>query len=99
MNKQILGELVAERLDVGYRDGYAAVSALLDVLEELLKDGQAVPLSGIGVLEPVRRAPRVAHNPKTLEKVTVPERAALRFRASPKLLREMNAQAPEGGAR
>lgn len=90
MNKRRFAELTAERMGVSYREGYRALSAVLAVVEDQLKSGGQVPLTGIGILEPVARNGYQAHSPRTMEKVAVPPRTVVRFRQSKALRRRMN---------
>jgi DNA-binding protein HU-beta len=48
---------------------------------ELLKDGQDVPVLGLGVLKVVKRAARAGRNPKTGEPLKIPAKSAAKFTA------------------
>lgn len=59
----------------------------LDVIDRFLSamttavlKGDRIEFRDFGVFEPVTRKARIAQNPKTLEKVQVPERRSLRFK-------------------
>lgn len=72
-----------------------------DVLDEMiveLEKGNRIEFRDFGVFEVRARAPRTAQNPRTLERVTVPARNAVRFKAG-RLLRERIESAPPVPAR
>ena len=72
-----------------------------DVLDDMiveLEKGNRIEFRDFGVFEVRARAPRTAQNPRTLERVTVPARNAVRFKAG-RLLRERIESAPPVPAR
>ncbi|UCE58778.1 MAG: integration host factor subunit beta [Phycisphaerales bacterium] len=56
------------------------VQALLDSIIEELGNGNRLEFREFGVFESKIRAPRQAQNPKTMEKVPVPPRRAVKFK-------------------
>jgi len=56
------------------------VQALLEQIIEELKQGNRIELRDFGVFEVKQRAARTAQNPKTLERVPVPPKRAVRFK-------------------
>lgn len=56
------------------------VQAFLDQIIEELRRGNRLEFRDFGVFESRTRAPRKAQNPKTLEKVSLPLRRAVRFK-------------------
>jgi integration host factor subunit beta len=57
-----------------------AVHAFLDAVIRELGDGNRLELRDFGVFEVRERASRVAQNPKTLERVSVPPRRTVKFK-------------------
>jgi nucleoid DNA-binding protein len=96
MSKRNLARLLACEAQITERDAYQTLTALLAVTRRELVAGREVPLTGIGILSPVRRAPRAAMNPYAGTKVTIPERTMVRLRMSRTLLRDINAGASDG---
>ena len=72
MNKKTLAAAVAAKTGLSGKDAERAVSATLEAISEALAAGERVLLIGFGTFETKLRAPRIAQNPKTLEKVAVP---------------------------
>jgi nucleoid DNA-binding protein len=60
------------------RDG---MNAMTDMLEEE-GIGSNITIPKFGKFEIVRRKARIGHNPKTGEKMNIPEKASLKFRVS-----------------
>ncbi|MFO0872766.1 MAG: HU family DNA-binding protein [Phycisphaerales bacterium] len=56
------------------------VQAFLDTVIEELSNGRRLELRDFGVFEIKERAPRVAQNPKTLERVDVPAKKTVKFK-------------------
>ncbi len=56
------------------------VQCFLDNVIEELGRGNRLEFRDFGVFEIRRRAPRIAQNPKTLERVPVPERTTVKFK-------------------
>jgi len=68
----------------------AAAAAALDKVFEIIKtgikkDGKAV-ISNFGSFNLVRQRAVVRHNPKTMQKVSVPEKMKVRFKPSDNIL-------------
>ena len=72
MNRKTLAAAVAAKTGLTGKDAERAISATLDAISEALAAGEKVQLVGFGTFEAKARAPRIAQNPKTLEKVAVP---------------------------
>lgn len=79
MNKAQLVEAVAEQLG-GRRAAAEAVDAVLDTIVRTVTAGDRVSVTGFGTFEPVDRAPRLARNPQTGERVKVKKTRVPRFR-------------------
>ncbi len=69
------------------------LEAMLDVIGQKLAHGRRWELRDFGVLEVRTRAARMARNPRTGEKVPLPERKAVLFRPG-KRMKEIVANSP-----
>jgi len=88
MNKSDLVDFMYDRGYVGHtraNSDMALHEVLTSIREGLKKDG-LVRLSGFGVFSVKTRAARLARNPRTGEKVRVPEKEAVVFKPSKDLL-------------
>lgn len=63
------------------------VQEFLDQMILELKRGNRIEFRDFGVFEPKKRSPRVAQNPKTLERVMVPAKLTVKFKVG-RLMRE-----------
>lgn len=72
MNKNELVRAVAEAADISKKDADAAVTAMIDVITESLKEGNPVQLVGFGSFEVRKRSARIGHNPRTGEEMEIP---------------------------
>jgi len=88
MTRSDLVELLAERFgQLTNHDVDAAVKALLDAMSHTLMHGHRIEIRGFGSFSINRRPPRVGRNPRTGERVDIPERRVLHFKPG-KALRE-----------
>lgn len=111
MTKSELVEKLAARFpQLLLRDADISVKTILDAMSEALADGHRIEIRGFGSFGLNRRPPRVGRNPKSGERVLVPEKRVPHFKAG-KELRErvdrpatpqgvmaINGQASHGGA-
>ena len=73
---------------IGRNQAHGAVSDVFMIISEQLMMGCPVSVAGFGKFEVAKRASRNARNPKTGEKIVIPERQVVRFRPA-KQLREL----------
>ena len=64
-----------------------------DVIEELGK-GNRLEFRDFGVLETKERAPRIAQNPKTLQRVSVPAKRTVKFKVGRLLKQRLDGSEP-----
>jgi len=79
MNKAQLIQAVANQNGTPFSEAEAAVNATLGIIMATVASGEKVTLSGFGVFGKVVRAARAAHNPRTGEPVSVPEKTIPKF--------------------
>jgi len=80
VTKKDLVRSVAEGLDVDQKQAQTIVQRVLDTVLATLAAQGRVELRNFGVFEVKRRAGRKARNPRTGEKVDVPERHVVTFK-------------------
>ena len=79
--KKDLIERVAQETNMPRADVRRAVQSFLEQVIDELSKGNRLEFRDFGVFEIRERAGRVAQNPKTLERVTVPPRKSVRFKS------------------
>ena len=88
MTKSVLIEKVAERVgSLTRKQTEIVVETVFESIKEALVRGEKIEIRGFGNFKPKYRGPRKARNPKTGEKVDVPEKRVLHFKVG-KALRE-----------
>lgn len=81
ITKKELVEQIAERNGLSRTKAQVIVQDVLDTVVRELSEGHRLELRDFGVFEVKVLAPRTAQNPRTLERVPVPERRSVRFKA------------------
>ena len=66
------------------------LDALVLVSTQTLKDGEAVPLTGLGKFECVKRQARKGRNPRTGDVIDIPSSNAVKFSCSKTLKDALN---------
>lgn len=66
-----------------------ALDALLNGVQEALKSGDKVTLTGFGTFETAQHKARTGRNPRTGERLQIPARRVPKFRAGAKLKRSV----------
>ena len=86
MTKSELIARLAERYpQLIAKDADFAVNTILDAMAKSLGDGQRIEIRGFGSFALNTRPPRVGRNPKSGEKVLVPEKRVPHFKAGKEL--------------
>lgn len=86
MTKSELINRLAERFpQLGAKDADFAVKVLLDALSAALVSGDRIEVRGFGSFSLNYRPPRIGRNPKSGEKVHVPEKYVPHFKAGKEL--------------
>lgn len=81
MDKKELIQTIAERISIT-KTSKSQIKAVLESLTKLIHSQHEVMLRGVGKFKWKTKAARMARNPKTGEKIEVPEKTVLTFRAS-----------------
>jgi len=80
ITKKELIERIAEQSGLKRQDVRRVVQGFLDEIINELGKGNRLEFRDFGVFDVRERAERIAQNPKTLERVTVPAKRTARFR-------------------
>lgn len=73
MTKSDIVDIISNSTGLSKLETDAVVKGFLDTVISALKEGQTIELRGFGSFKVVKRAQRVARNPKTNQEVIVPE--------------------------
>lgn len=91
MTKSQLIETIADRVPhVPRRAVESIVNAIWDTMVDALRAGQRIEIRGFGSFSVKRRRAREARNPKTGQKVAVPDRRSLSFTVGKELRDRLN---------
>ena len=80
MNKAELIDELTKKLDADRKTATEAVELVVDTIVRAVHKGESVTITGFGVFEKRKRAPRVARNPRTGETVKVRATSVPAFR-------------------
>ncbi len=81
MNKADLINALAAKNEISKKDAEKAVNAVLELIEEALKNGEKVQIMGFGSFEVKERAARTGKNPATGATIQIPASKAVVFKA------------------
>ena len=73
MTKADIVDIISSSTGLTKVETEAVVKGFLDTVKDAMKRGETIELRGFGSFKVVKRAQRVARNPKTNEEVIVPE--------------------------
>ena len=85
MTKVDLVDQVSDKLQMAKNDLERVLETTIATIQEALKKGDKVSLTGLGMFSVKERKHREARNPKTGEKVQVPAKKAVKFRPGKEL--------------
>lgn len=92
ITKKILIDRIAESTDMKRVAVKQVVQEFLDQVIVELGEGNRLEFRDFGVFEVKQRAPRMAQNPKTLERVPVPAKRTVKFKVGRKMREAMDAE-------
>jgi DNA-binding protein HU-beta len=81
MLKKDLVERVADATGITKKQATIALDSVLEAIQDSLKAGEPVLLTGFGKFEVRTRAARKGINPKTMEEIMLPETKVPAFKA------------------
>lgn len=82
---ELIAQLAARHHQLVVTDAEMAVKTILDAVSKSLAAGERVEIRGFGSFSLNYRPPRLGRNPKTGEKVEVPEKYVPHFKAGKEL--------------
>jgi len=86
MTKKEIAKKIAEEMNIPQLTVAEIVQKVFDGITGTLVEEGRIELRNFGVFEVIKRKPRQARNPRTGEKVQVPERRAVRFKPGLEML-------------
>lgn len=95
MNKAQLIRSISISMDITLDKSTEIVNAIIQSIQTSLKNGDKVELIGFGTFFIRKRGARKAHNPKTLQSVSVPERRIVKFKTGLYLHNAINKKSTE----
>lgn len=78
---ELISRLAARYPQLVAKDAELAVKVILDAMAKSLSEGQRIEIRGFGSFDLNYRPPRMGRNPKSGEKVQVPEKYVPHFKA------------------
>jgi integration host factor subunit beta len=90
ITKQELVDRIAESTQTKQTLVKAIIQNFLDEIISELAKGNRFEFRDFGVFEPRDRAPRTAQNPKTLERIHVPGKRVVKFKAGRLMMQKVN---------
>ena len=85
MNKTELVNAIAEKANLSKVDAKNALDAALKAVAEALAANDKVALIGFGTFSVSEKGERTGLNPRTKEKIVIPARKAVKFKAGAEL--------------
>jgi len=82
---KLINLLAAKFSQLVHKDAELAVKSIIDVMSDSLRDKKRIEIRGFGSFSLNYRPPRIGRNPKTGEKVNVPEKTVPHFKAGKEL--------------
>jgi integration host factor subunit alpha len=90
MTKADIVEMVHNRTGFSKKESSEAVESILDILKEVLEEGEKIKLSGFGNFVIRNKEVRKGRNPKTGQEMEISARSVLTFKPSQKLKDHIN---------
>lgn len=81
MNKAELVAAIAAEAQMPKAQAQKALDAIVNAIAEALKKGENVQLIGFGTFAVVEKAARTGINPATKQKIEIPAKKAVKFKA------------------
>ncbi|HCT44581.1 MAG TPA: hypothetical protein DF699_05165 [Phycisphaerales bacterium] len=97
ITKKILIDRIADSTGMKRVAVKQVVQEFLDQVIVELGEGNRLEFRDFGVFEVKQRAPRIAQNPKTLERVPVPAKRTVKFKVGRRMREAMDTDAPSTG--
>jgi DNA-binding protein HU-beta len=92
MTKADLVKIISTDTGIIRKDVAIVVDTFLQSIKDCMKDGNHIEIRGFGTFKLKVRKPRIGRNPKTDEKIPVPERTVPTFKFSREFKTEISDQ-------
>lgn len=89
-NKKDLVVVLADEIGLSKREAEKTIDVLIEAIEEALKEGKEVNVSGFGVLSKRVKEERIGTDPKSHKQITIPKTNTVIFRPSKSLKSKLN---------
>lgn len=90
---ELIGRLAERYPQLVAKDAEFAVKTILDAMARTLADGHRIEIRGFGSFALSYRPPRIGRNPKSGERVLVPEKRVPHFKPGKELRERVDARA------
>ena len=90
LTKNDLIQLLAERMAMPKTEARANLNALIDIMADALKSGNAVMLTGIGKIMVQQKASRTGVDPRSREPIVIPASRKLKIVPSNEMINALN---------
>lgn len=85
MNKTELINALASSAEISKVDARKALEAFMDIVGDILSEGEKLSLPGFGSFEVIERKERTGRNPRTGEEMTIPASKMVKFKVGKSL--------------
>jgi DNA-binding protein HU-beta len=80
INKKDLVDLIAEFSGLSKANSTQVLDSMIQFIQEGLKEGKTIRLSGLGIFSVSHRSAREGHNPRTGKKIKIPAMKRPKFK-------------------
>jgi DNA-binding protein HU-beta len=85
MNRQEFINGFAKKTNESKKKSGEVLDTFLGVFEETLKKGESIQFIGFGTFNVIKKKERMGINPKTKQKIKIPAKKVIKFKAGKKL--------------
>ena len=85
MTKKELVNAIAADAGLSIKDAGKALNSFVAAFAGAMKKGERIQLPGMGTFSVAERSSRVVRNPRTGDKLNIPAKKVVRFKAAPAL--------------
>ena len=95
---ELIERIVTQQGLLSSKDVELAIKTMLEQMAQALATGDRIEIRGFGSFSISRRPPRMGRNPRTGERVQIPERRVPHFKPGKALREAVGAEPPASGA-
>ncbi len=81
MNKNLIIKEISKSTTLSQKDCKLCLNAFIDIVNNSLRSGDIVNINGFGKFDIKTRKARVGFNPKTMQKIIIPNKNIVKFKA------------------